>query len=111
MQPTPQSPTPQTPAPRTRAPRTRRRTPPPGGERDRTQASPPSPAARARSLLPLAAVAAAFTAAQLLLVVPGTGLGWDETVYVSQVDPRVPAAFFSAPRARGISWLAAPPSR
>jgi hypothetical protein len=35
-------------------------------------------------------------------------LGWDETVYVSQVSPRVPAAFFSAPRARGISWLTAP---
>ncbi|MFD9796229.1 hypothetical protein ACFWXK_35330 [Streptomyces sp. NPDC059070] len=35
-------------------------------------------------------------------------LGWDETVYVSQVDPRVPSAFFSEPRARGISWLAAP---
>ncbi|MFK8905750.1 hypothetical protein [Streptomyces sp. YS-3] len=35
-------------------------------------------------------------------------LGWDETVYVSQVDPRVPDAFFSEPRARGVSWLAAP---
>ncbi|MFE6903219.1 hypothetical protein ACFVFJ_41360 [Streptomyces sp. NPDC057717] len=35
-------------------------------------------------------------------------LGWDETVYVSQYDPRVPAAFFSAPRSRGISFLTAP---
>lgn len=35
-------------------------------------------------------------------------LGWDETVYVSQVDPRVPDAFFSEPRARGVTWLAAP---
>ncbi|WP_344051559.1 hypothetical protein [Streptomyces thermoalcalitolerans] len=56
----------------------------------------------------LAAVAAAFTLAQLLLVRPGMGLGWDETVYVSQVSPHAPAAFFSAPRARGISWLVAP---
>ncbi|MFI2074040.1 hypothetical protein [Streptomyces triculaminicus] len=56
----------------------------------------------------LAAVAAAFTVAQLVLVVPDVGLGWDETVYVSQVGPHAPAAFFSAPRARGITLLAAP---
>ncbi|MGW5277625.1 hypothetical protein ACWEQP_34935 [Streptomyces sp. NPDC004044] len=56
----------------------------------------------------LAAVAAAFTLVQLALVVPGSGLGWDETVYVSQVSRDVPAAFFSAPRARGISYLVAP---
>lgn len=56
----------------------------------------------------LAAVAAAFTFVQLVLVVPGSGLGWDETVYVSQVSRDVPAAFFSAPRARGISYLVAP---
>ncbi|ARP73880.1 hypothetical protein LK06_000855 [Streptomyces pluripotens] len=36
------------------------------------------------------------------------GLGWDETVYVSQVGAHAPAAFFSAPRARGISLLVAP---
>ncbi|MEU6576656.1 hypothetical protein [Streptomyces sp. NPDC046805] len=36
------------------------------------------------------------------------GLGWDETVYVSQISPQAPAAFFSAPRARGISLLVAP---
>ncbi|MGA5702779.1 hypothetical protein [Peterkaempfera bronchialis] len=72
------------------------------------QAPPPPPGARAPGLRWLAAVAAAFTAAQLALVVPGTGLGWDETIYVSQVYPRVPAAFFSAPRARGISYLVAP---
>ncbi|GGZ00670.1 hypothetical protein [Streptomyces poonensis] len=53
-------------------------------------------------------VAGAFTAAQLALVRPGTGLGWDESVYVSQVSPDAPAAFFSAPRARGVSWLVAP---
>lgn len=55
-----------------------------------------------------ALVAAAFTLAQLILVRPGMGLGWDETVYVSQVSPHAPAAFFSAPRARGVSLLVAP---
>jgi hypothetical protein len=59
-------------------------------------------------LLHLGAVAVAYTLAQLLLVLPGTGLGWDETVYVSQVDGSDPPAFFSAPRARGISYLVAP---
>ncbi|MFB8272657.1 hypothetical protein ACFC96_39575 [Streptomyces sp. NPDC055955] len=45
-----------------------------------------------------------------MLVVPplAHALGWDETVYVSQYDPRVPAAFFSAPRSRGISFLTTP---
>jgi hypothetical protein len=55
-----------------------------------------------------ALVAAAFTLAQLVLVRPGMGLGWDETVYVSQVSPQAPAAFFSAPRTRGVSVLVAP---
>ncbi|MFI2205035.1 hypothetical protein ACH47Z_30450 [Streptomyces sp. NPDC020192] len=61
-----------------------------------------------RAAVPLAVVAAAFTVAQLLLVRPGMGLGWDETVYVSQVSLKAPAAFFSAPRARGVSVLVAP---
>ena len=56
----------------------------------------------------LAAVAAAFTLLQLALVRPGMGLGWDEAVYVSQVSAHAPAAFFSAPRARGITLLVAP---
>ncbi|MEV6314058.1 hypothetical protein [Streptomyces sp. NPDC051776] len=56
----------------------------------------------------LAGVAVVFTVLQLVLVVPGEGLGWDETVYVSQVSPYAPTAFFSAPRARGISFLVAP---
>ena len=56
----------------------------------------------------LAAVAAAFTLLQLALVRPGMGLGWDEAVYVSQVSTHAPAAFFSAPRARGITLLVAP---
>ncbi|WP_404829383.1 hypothetical protein [Streptomyces albicerus] len=55
-----------------------------------------------------AAVAAGFTLAQLVLVRPWMGLGWDETVYVSQVSGHAPAAFFSAPRARGVSLLVAP---
>ncbi|MER5910829.1 hypothetical protein ABT124_10065 [Streptomyces sp. NPDC001982] len=62
----------------------------------------------ARAGGPLAAVAAVFTLAQLVLVRPGMGLGWDETVYVSQISAHAPAAFFSAPRARGISLLVAP---
>ncbi|MET9319394.1 hypothetical protein ABZX75_04230 [Streptomyces sp. NPDC003038] len=49
-----------------------------------------------------------YVVAQLLIVMPGSGLGWDETVYVSQVSPDAPAAFFSAPRARGITFLVAP---
>ncbi|WP_156723165.1 hypothetical protein [Streptomyces apocyni] len=66
------------------------------------------PGAAARPVLWLTAVAAAFTLVQLVLVVPGLGLGWDETVYVSQVSPQAPAAFFSAPRARGVTFLVAP---
>ncbi|MFD6350367.1 hypothetical protein ACFWF9_37485 [Streptomyces roseolus] len=57
---------------------------------------------------PLVAVAAAFVLAQLALAVPGTGLGWDEAVYVSQVGGNAPPAYFSAPRARGVSYLVAP---
>ncbi|WDV56429.1 hypothetical protein PV963_41885 [Streptomyces coeruleorubidus] len=57
---------------------------------------------------PLAAVAAVFTVAQLVLVRPILGLGWDEIVYVSQVTSHTPAAFFSAPRSRGVSLLVAP---
>lgn len=56
----------------------------------------------------LGAVCTAFFLLQVTLVVPGSGLAWDETVYTSQVSGSVPAAFFSAPRARGISFLAAP---
>ncbi|MFE6161550.1 hypothetical protein ACFQ7F_21865 [Streptomyces sp. NPDC056486] len=55
-----------------------------------------------------AVVAVAFTLAQLALVRPTMGLGWDEAVYVSQVSGHAPAAFFSAPRSRGISLLVAP---
>ena len=55
-----------------------------------------------------ALVCLAFVAVQLALAVPGSKLGWDETVYTSQVSGQVPAAFFSAPRARGVSFLVAP---
>ncbi|SEP69900.1 hypothetical protein SAMN04487983_1001304 [Streptomyces sp. yr375] len=63
---------------------------------------------RSRREVALAVVAGAFTLAQLLLVRPGMGLGWDESVYVSQLSPHAPAAFFSAPRARGVPLLVAP---
>jgi hypothetical protein len=78
------------------------------GLRRREPVSMPSASGRTRWAWPLAAVAAAFTLAQLVLVGPGMGLGWDETVYVSQVGTQAPAAFFSAPRSRGISLLVAP---
>ncbi|MFK0115490.1 hypothetical protein [Streptomyces sp. NPDC090994] len=72
----------------------------------------PAPGPGAPGRLPatrlFAAVACAFTLAQLLLVRPGLGLGWDEIVYVSQVTGHHPAAFFSAPRSRGPSLLVAP---
>ncbi|QTZ92921.1 hypothetical protein [Streptomyces auratus] len=62
----------------------------------------------ARDLWWLAAVAVVFTACLLCSALATPGLGWDEAVYVSQVDPHRPAAFFSAPRARGVSFLLAP---
>jgi len=53
-------------------------------------------------------VAACYGIVQLVAAGPGMGLGWDEVVYLSQVDPRVPAAEFIAPRARGITLIVAP---
>ncbi|MFC8569733.1 hypothetical protein ACFUIW_28660 [Streptomyces sp. NPDC057245] len=78
-----------------------------GGRRNEPTATSGS-TGRLRATGPLAAVAAAFVLAQLLLVPLSMGLGWDETVYVSQVTTHHPAAFFSAPRARGVSLLVAP---
>ncbi|MGW3248284.1 hypothetical protein [Streptomyces sp. NPDC001070] len=69
---------------------------------------PPAKPPRFRPDPRLAAVAAGYALLQLVLAVPHVGLGWDETVYVSQLNPRHPAAFFSAPRSRGISLLTAP---
>ncbi|MGN9795198.1 hypothetical protein ACTMTU_29425 [Streptomyces sp. OZ13] len=69
----------------------------------------PGPERRAADgLLWIGAVAVAYTVVQLALAVRGTGLGWDESVYVSQVSRGSEAAFFSAPRARGITFLVAP---
>jgi hypothetical protein len=56
----------------------------------------------------LAAVAGALAVAQVVLGPLRLDYGWDETVYVSQVAPHVPAAFFTAPRARGVTLLVAP---
>ncbi|MFF4255851.1 hypothetical protein ACFY1L_32040 [Streptomyces sp. NPDC001663] len=78
-----------------------------GARRDAPSTA-PAPPRRVRGDLLLAAVATCFTLAQLLFVRPGLGLGWDEVVYVSQVAPDTPAAFFSAPRARGVPLLVAP---
>ncbi|MFJ2813440.1 hypothetical protein [Streptomyces sp. NPDC087294] len=78
-----------------------------GSRRPGTEAGPGTDR-HGRGDLLLGTVAALFTLAQLVLVRPGMGLGWDETVYVSQVGTHAPAAFFSAPRARGVSLLVAP---
>ena len=56
----------------------------------------------------IALVGVLYTLSQLLFVTPSMGLGWDETVYVSQVAPHIPAEFFSAPRSRGVPLLVAP---
>jgi hypothetical protein len=61
-----------------------------------------------RSEVGLVLVAVAFTAFQLAAVPLRLPLGFDEAVYSSQASGHAPAAFFGAPRARGISWLAAP---
>ncbi|MEU1630108.1 hypothetical protein ABZ746_33410 [Streptomyces sp. NPDC020096] len=65
-------------------------------------------AARVRRDPRLAIVAVLYTAAQLMFAAPGRSLAWDESIYFSQVDPRSPAAFFSAPRSRGVTLLGAP---
>jgi hypothetical protein len=59
------------------------------------------------SLWWLAAVAAAFSCAQLIFI-RLHGLSWDEVVYVSQVTRHVPAAPFDPARSRGIPLLVAP---
>lgn len=78
------------------------------GMRRGTPVTVPGTSWRSRGAWLLAAVAAAFTVAQLVLVRPSLGLGWDEIVYVSQSSAQAPPAFFSAPRARGVSLLVAP---
>ncbi|MFF8634089.1 hypothetical protein ACF052_07785 [Streptomyces pilosus] len=76
--------------------------------RRREQRSGPDASRGAHGSRPLAVLAAVFVLAQLVLVRPVLGLGWDEIVYTSQVTSHHPAAFFSAPRSRGVSLLVAP---
>jgi hypothetical protein len=60
-----------------------------------------------RRALMLVVVAACYGVVQYL-VNRRTALGWDETVYVSQVARGVPPSVFSAPRARGVVLVVAP---
>ncbi|MCO5967625.1 hypothetical protein [Actinoallomurus soli] len=70
---------------------------------------PPKPAELVRRPTAwLVAVAVLLTALEFAVVVPHGAVGWDEALYITQVSPRMPAAFFSAPRARGITYLIAP---
>ncbi|TKK90157.1 hypothetical protein FDA94_06995 [Herbidospora galbida] len=62
----------------------------------------------ARPVPLLGLVALGYLALQALLVPADMTLEWDEVVYTSQVAPGVPDAMFSAPRARGVTWLVAP---
>ncbi|HZE31085.1 MAG TPA: hypothetical protein VE198_06570 [Actinoallomurus sp.] len=61
-----------------------------------------------RPIVWLIGVAAMLVLIQFAVLVWSRGLGWDESLYVGQVSLRVPAANFSAPRARGITYLIAP---
>jgi hypothetical protein len=63
---------------------------------------------RQRSIAMLAAVAVVHAVMPLALLGPHWGLGIDESIYLSQINAHVPAGLFSAPRARGITFLAAP---
>ena len=56
----------------------------------------------------LAAVAVAHGMAPIVLLGPHWGFGIDETIYLSQLNAHVPAGLFSAPRARGTTFVAAP---
>ncbi len=56
----------------------------------------------------LTVVGVAYTALQLLFVGSSFGLGWDETVYASQVSRHGPPLLWTAPRARGVPTIIAP---
>src|SRR5687768_12703406 len=56
----------------------------------------------------LIVVAVVHAVAPLLLMGPRWWFGVDETVYLSQINSFVPAGGFSAPRARGMTLIAAP---
>jgi len=80
---------------------------------DRVQVSPEdSHGAMGRSRKPdlgnLALIVTALIYGVSQVQVWRVNLAWDETIYFSQVSKAAPAAFFSAPRARGITWLAVP---
>ncbi|WP_019631460.1 hypothetical protein [Actinomadura atramentaria] len=83
---------------------------PAGAERFRAPRGPGAGAGRARRRAAgwLLGVAAAYVAVQFAVLVWRGGVAWDEALYISQVSPRIPAGYFSAPRARGITYLVAP---
>lgn len=61
-----------------------------------------------RNYLLLGSVAIGYLLAQFIIVTPRKYLGWDESLYVSQFAPGIPAGYMSAPRAFGMPLLAAP---
>ncbi|HVV75827.1 MAG TPA: hypothetical protein VHC43_07305 [Mycobacteriales bacterium] len=63
-----------------------------------------------RLIYALVAVSVAHAVSPLILRGVHSALGWDETVYVSQIDPHAVAERFTAPRARGLTLLTAPAS-
>jgi len=65
---------------------------------------------RDRAQLALIAVAVLHALSPLLVRGAHAAFGWDETVYLSQINAYVPAGLFSAPRARGLTLLVAPVS-
>ena len=56
----------------------------------------------------LLVVVAAYVLVQLLIVGIHARLGWDESIYVSQFGRHAPPTWFGAPRARGVTLVAAP---
>ncbi len=66
------------------------------------------PSRRKDSILWLAAGSAVFALAVLLFTPLRMGLGWDETVYASQISQHVPIMFWGSERARGVPLLVAP---
>jgi hypothetical protein len=63
---------------------------------------------RRRNLILLGAVAIWYLLVQLVLITPFKYLGFDESLYVSQFAPGIPAGHMSAPRAFGMPLIAAP---
>lgn len=82
--------------------------PAPAAARRSAPGQPGRAAGGADSIWWLVAVAAAFSAAQLVFVAPHLLLSWDEVVYVSQTSGHAPAAYFDPARARGVPLLVAP---